>query len=266
MIYARDIDRTLIFSERFIEEFGIDKSNLALIDECKTNSYMSSEVANKLSHLTNGFYNRKIRFIPVTTRSVQQFKRIQFSNLGINIEYAITTNGGKILYHGRELNAWEEYITHLIPSKYEFDSVVKEINSIPGIDYTTKLIDDRYIFSKSNIDLESITVVKSELDKLSKTYQQFEFKMYKNKVYSVPKCFGKDIALNWLKHYLCEDKIISSGDSSFDIPMISISDIKVIPSHSSIGDEELDGLDIIVVNGGINSAVNTMNIALLNII
>lgn len=256
MIYASDIDRTLIFSERFLTDFNVDKRRVSLIDECKQNSYISKKVANRLSHLLS---ERKVRFIPVTTRSVEQFKRIQFEKFGIDIDYAITTNGGTILYKGEPVKSWEEKVRKQLPNKDQFNSVIDSINMIEGINYDTKTIDDRFIMSKCDSDTQSISLVKNRLCSLEKEYPLFRFLMYSNKVYAVPRCFGKDIALNWLKHKLRENKVLSSGDSAFDIPMLSISNFRVVPSHGSIADEDLNKLNVYRVTGGVDSALKTID-------
>lgn len=258
MIYASDIDRTLIFSERFIKQFNISRDELNLIDECKTNSYISSKVADKLSHLTS---EKKVRFIPVTTRGLEQFKRIQFSKYGIDIEYAIVCNGGIIIHNGEKLTEWEDYI-HSKEDIQELKELSHRIDKISGMNRKSAIVDGRYIFTKS-VNIPSIIAdVKGELSALQKEIPHYKFSMYGSKVYAIPKYFGKDITLLWLKQYLGEDKIISSGDSSFDIPMLSISDIGVIPSHASIEKQDVENFNVKYINGGIDSAISTIDMAI----
>lgn len=257
MIYASDLDRTLIFSERFISENKVSKKNLTLVDECSLNSYISNNVAKMISHIVS---EGTVRFIPVTTRSTEQFKRIQFRKVGIPIEYAIVANGGVILHQGERLKDWEDYLNTQMPDSDSFEAIISAFNSIDSIDYKTKTVDERFIFTKCKDSTDAKASVKIEVDEIKKDFPHFGFYMYNNKVYAIPKCFGKDITLNWLKHRLNEDRILSSGDSSFDIPMLSTSDFRVVPDHCSIGSEDLRKLGVFVVNGGVESALKTMAI------
>ena len=44
--------------------------------------------------------NRQVLFIPVTTRTTEQFNRFVIFEKEIPLTYAITTNGANILYKG----------------------------------------------------------------------------------------------------------------------------------------------------------------------
>ena len=49
----------------------------------------------------------RISLIPVTSRSVPQFRRLMFPDV-FRIQYAIVCNGGKLLLNGREDPEWTE--------------------------------------------------------------------------------------------------------------------------------------------------------------
>ena len=256
MIYASDIDRTLTYSEDFLKDNPENlRYELLLADESKKNSYISRDVAVLLSRITSK--ESGIRFIPVTTRSIAEFQRIKFRSLGINVEYAITSNGGTILYHGEILREWKEQILSQI-SKDEIESALSDLDSLESINYSSKLIDNVFLFSKTS----DASLADIELDSMRKKYPQFNFKRYKSKIYVLPNIISKDNALNWLRHYLNEDKVVASGDSSFDVPMLISADISVIPSHSVIDDEDLKKFKYSIANGGVQSPLETIRIAM----
>lgn len=247
MIYASDLDRTLIYSQSFLD---IHPANIevVLVDKSKVDSYMAKCVAEQLEDLTS---NTVVRFIPVTARSIAEYKRINFPFK--QPEYAITTCGGKILHNGEPMQEWEAEIAKSIDSD-ELEEVVNQLDKLSSTNYKSKAIDGVYAFSKSS-DLQQ---TKIEIAELNKTYPHFKFSLDKHKVYAIPKCVGKDIALTWIKHYLNEDKVAASGDSTFDVPMLIIADIAIVPSHRYIKDQELKNMEFIEVSGEIVSPLHTI--------
>lgn len=249
MIYASDLDRTLIYSQLFLDMHPTS-AKLELADESKVNSYISKDVAINLQRITK---LPGITFIPVTTRSVKEYKRIKIQ--GLNPEYAITSNGGTILHNGEILPEWKRYTDDNI-DRNELDEIRKRFNSLESLsNYEARIIDDVYVFSKSK-DRDK---TKIELAQLRKEYPHYKFYLDKHKVYAINNHIGKDIALTWLKQYLNEDKIVASGDSSFDVPMLSIADTAIVPSHKSIKPEEIN-FSYIEVTGEVLSPLETFRI------
>ena len=104
VIYASDLDNTLIFSEEFAQKNNSETEN-EIVDTYKTgHSVMSKAVRNKLRSLTE---NKSLQFVPVTTRDDKQYKRV---NLGVKPEYAIVANGGIILHNGEPIEEWTDYV------------------------------------------------------------------------------------------------------------------------------------------------------------
>ncbi|MFB8733068.1 hypothetical protein ACEQPO_01615 [Bacillus sp. SL00103] len=65
-------------------------------------SYMSVETKMSLQMIHQLGW-----FIPVTTRTTAQYERITFFQQELKPEYAVTTNGGCILHHGKPLEDWQ---------------------------------------------------------------------------------------------------------------------------------------------------------------
>ena len=249
MIYASDLDRTLIYSQTFLDMHPTESKTI-LVDKSKVNSYMTEEVANLLEEVNN---HKKIRFIPVTTRSEAEYKRVQFK--GIVPEYAIVASGARILHNGELMQEWEDYLNPQLNID-ELKMLVDEFNNLESTNYESKIIDGAYVFSKSG----DIAKTKVELNALREKYPQYKFYLDKHKVYAIPNCFGKGITLKWLKQYLDEKFIIASGDTTFDMPMLQEADLAIIPSHKTIKEDELKELAYVEIKGGADSPVTTLNI------
>ena len=228
MIYATDLDRTIIFSNKFIENSGETLVCVETLDG-KPISYMTLKSLKKLEELKT---KANLKIIPVTTRSVAQFKRVQPVQ---DCDFAITSNGGTILYKGKPFLPWSNYVLRMIKD-YEKDFKVME-NYLKGYsiycDTQLKLVDDIFFYMKLKDDdvknQEILERLDNELDK-----GKWSFTLQGLKLYVIPKDISKENALGYLKKYLNEDKLIVSGDGKLDIGFLSIGDIRIRPDGSEV--------------------------------
>ena len=223
-LYASDLDRTLIFSNRFLKEYE-PKSKYNVIEkkDDKVISYMADSVKNML--ITIGDM-KDTYFVPVTTRSIEEFSRIELPKI---YKYAIVSNGGIILEDGKPMDSWEEYISDKI-DRMTLINVAMDMEELTSVGRASKFIDGRYIFNKTN-NADKFDI---EIQSLKNKYPTIEFTRQRNKVYAIPKCFSKAIALRWLQHKLLIDKTIAVGDSELDLPMLAIADYALIPKHGTL--------------------------------
>lgn len=252
ILYASDLDRTLIFSGRFLEEHPTEcKYTPIEYKEDKIISYMADEVIDKLKEIRE---NKSIHFIPVTTRSINEYKRI---NLNVKPEYAIVANGGVILYNGEPLEEWTQYIKSKINIMDILDIINDITDYIKSVSYTPKLIDGCYIFFKTDDEMQ----FDIESGYLKERFGNWQFIRQRNKCYAIPNHFSKQIALRWLWNKLDKPYIIASGDSELDLPMLALANKAIIPSHGTLITEGFvtDGN---IIDGGITSPLKTMDIVL----
>lgn len=249
ILYATDMDRTIIFSHRFLEEYPTNSpySLSEKIDDREI-SYMSNKVKSELRDLNR---NEHVVVVPVTTRSIAEFKRI---NLGIKTRFAITSNGGTILENGKLMREWEDYINESI-DRTELDECASDMSEMTSTIRESKFIDSKYIFNKT----DNPSLYDAEAVKLMDKYSNIRFVRQKNKVYAIPNIFSKAIAITWLQDRLGCDKLVASGDSELDLPMLTIADYGIVPDH---GDLMKIGCNRsgIVVSGGIDSPLQTFGI------
>lgn len=249
ILYASDLDRTLIFSNKFIKENPTDAPYTPV--EYKGDiviSNMADEVHSKLIEIKD---NKNVIFVPVTTRSIDEYRRI---NLGFIPEYAIMSNGGTILHNGVVMEEWDKYIK----SKVDYMEAINIINDIEeemqSVNYKVKMIDNCYLFFKT----EHPELFDTEALYLMGKYPNWEFTRQVGKCYAIPKHFSKQIALRWLYNKLDKPYIIASGDSELDLPMLTLANRAIIPRHGSL---VKDGFveDCTFADGGITSPLVTMS-------
>lgn len=213
MIFASDLDNTLIYSHKRI------KGSCMCVEwkEEKELSYMTVNSYESLQEI-----EKKVLFIPLTTRSLEQYNRIQLLK-GKHPPYALVSNGGILLQDGKVDKEWLEESKKMVEPCQEqlekaFSFLEREKNRI----FDIRNIDGLFLFTKSENTLEVVADLKKQLD-LSKMDVVENY----NKVYVLPKQLNKGLAIKRLRKKFSKQTIIAAGDSSFDIPMLQEADISI---------------------------------------
>lgn len=215
IIFNSDIDNTLIYSYK--HDIGQDKIGVEVYQD-RIISYMTSKSYSMLKRL-----EEKVVFVPTTTRTVEQYSRINF---GIGCpEYALACNGGVLLEHGKENEDWYQDSLKLIKdAASEFKPAMDYLALDGSRCFEVRNIRGLFLFTKSERPLETIHGLKAVLDTAM-------VDVFNNgiKVYVVPKSLNKGSACLRLKEKLGAERIIAAGDSEFDVPMLKIADIAIAP-------------------------------------
>lgn len=239
MIFATDLDNTMIFSHSRV---------IGLEDELYCVEYYNGKPITYMTHSAIQMLKilmSKVFVIPVTTRSISQFKRVEFFS---TTEYAIADNGGVILHKGIVNPKWDNYIQSIL-MKYDLKDTCNIFSSLPGLISPPKIVDGKFVLAKSDkIDLCE-QYLKCRLN--TKIWQvSFQGK----KVYAIPSEITKGNALKFISESLIHDNhpVVSAGDSNLDISMLDYSSYSIIPKDSKLS--VLNTSEFIEIGYGINSA------------
>ena len=189
LVWFTDIDDTLIHSKRKIK----DTSDYIVVEELnkKLKSYIK--------------VSEKTTVIPVTTRSHNQYKRLDFlSEQG----FAIIDNGATILVDGKPDKKWANYIN----LSYEKEDLL-ELEKKLAKDHHIKIrnYDGFYLVINKNKNLPAL-----EFSGYTTYYTE-------RKIYIVPNKINKESAVKYLiENYFKEYSIVTSGDSSMDTEFIKL--------------------------------------------
>lgn len=228
ILLALDLDNTLIHSYKKAEGSHICVEEGDIHGTWKKLSYMTPQAVEKLRSLSSG-----ILPIPITTRSVEQFRRI--SIFGDEPPMAVTSNGGTLLINGVPDKAWRSESEQLInAAAEELERGKSLLESDKNRSFEVRFVDDSFIFTKSDNPDETVSLLTSQLD--TKTV---EILTNGSKVYILPKGLNKGNALRRLKKRLSPETTIAAGDSEFDIPMLLLADIALVPYNglnAALGD------------------------------
>ena len=195
IVLACDLDNTIIHSYKHKTDGDI----CIEYKEGKEQGFIPQCLYDLLKNL-----DETVRFVPITSRSVAQYRRIQWPK-DIEPEFAITTNGGLIVYrNGRE----ERWLTP--GGKNDFPQWLNTV-------------DDTYSYFACTTNEEAALL-----------YKRFKGNplvyLSGRKLYFCPKDISKGLALKKVKQREKPDMVISAGDSEMDKSMDKESDIFLYPA------------------------------------
>lgn len=215
-VFTSDLDNTLIYSYK--HEIGTQKRNVELY-QGREISFITEKTYSLLKEV-----NSRCLFVPVTTRSIEQYKRIDF---GIGpVKYALACNGGVLLVNSEKEPAWYKDSLELVkPCLEEIKKGIAFLENEPARFFEIRFIEDLFVFTKCHDPLVILKKLKDQLDlSLVSVFNNGE------KIYILPAAMDKGLAVRRFREYIKAQRIISAGDSEFDIPLLENSDIGLIPA------------------------------------
>lgn len=214
MLFLTDLDNTLIFSYKKLSE----KDLCVEKKDGKDLSYMTHRSAELFGEIV-----KRIRLIPVTTRSAEQYGRIFFPK-GYVPEYAVIDNGANLLINGKADKQWRDKILPLIDESLpELKECEKYLKSCGGVYFDIRFVDESFLFTKCH---DSERVMNEMLSAVSPE----RTRLFTNgdKLYAIPEGISKKNALEMLKKRLNGEAVIAAGDSLFDEDLLAAADIAIV--------------------------------------
>ncbi len=234
ILFASDLDNTLIHSYK-----KADPDDICVeVKEEKKLSFMTGYAYNKIRSL---YKNPEYLFMPITTRSLEQYNRINLFD-GKPARLAITSNGGILLEDGIINQKWyQETLDMIADSMWDFKKGEKFLEEDKNVYMEIRVVDGLFLFTKSHTPLMTVENLKD--------YLQSEKSVVFNigdKVYIFPKIITKGMAIERIRKMYDFEKIICAGDSELDIPMLDIADMAYCPDTISgnVLNDNLKGFNI----------------------
>ena len=227
MIFASDLDRTLIYSEKFLSDFT---GSVKAVEYGKYISWMTEKAAGLLKELFN-----VLTFVPCTTRTIEQYRRIQFFKDEYVPRFAVVSNGGNIIVDGVVDSDYRKNIEkNLHNSCLPESKLLKEFEKIASNEWANKLINADGLFYYCIVD--RVKVPRDETDSFAAWAfeQNWEVSVQGRKLYLVPRVVNKWSAVERIKQLAGEHIVFAAGDSLLDLSMIKCADHAVYPAHGEI--------------------------------
>ena len=231
MIIASDMDRTLVYSKRAIEQLGLPEKTLLRPVEVKDGNhvaFMSETAYHALVELC-----RNCLFIPVTTRTTAQYKRFTIFEKEISLPYAITFNGATILYKGEPLRDWSEHnLSQIRRESAPLDELQAGLKR-GGFHFNGRLKSAENLFFYYL--LESSPSL-SEVQSLSSTVSKYGWRvsLQGRKLYLIPNAINKGAALEYICSREGSPALAGAGDSILDWDFLMNCQNRFVPAHGEL--------------------------------
>lgn len=217
-VFASDLDNTLIHSYKVAQSDDICVET----KDGKKLSYMTPS-----AHILLAKVIKEIPFVPITTRSLEQYNRIAFFD-NYFPKYALVSNGGILLVDNKLDQEWyDESLKIQSTVKSELEICMEVLKRDRNIIFEIRNVDGLMVFTKSSNAEQTMTALKNVVDESNVAILN-----HKEKVYAVPKSLNKGTALQRLRKKFNSTTIISAGDSAFDLPMLAVADIAITPQEN----------------------------------
>jgi hydroxymethylpyrimidine pyrophosphatase-like HAD family hydrolase len=229
-VFASDLDRTMVYS---LGSSGL-KNNHPVLTVAEFHKEKPLSYVTDFSYRILDFLSDSLYFVPATTRSLGQFRRIILPPISRSL-YAVTNNGGKILSNGVEDPDWTTYIKgYLEESSVHLDEVkniIEEKYSRPWIHNMT-FADDLFIV----LHVDKANIPKSYVDDLTSwlTERGWKSSLQGSKLYCIPAALTKGAAVQEVCQRLNSSGLYSAGDSLLDRTLLSLADIAYRPAHGEL--------------------------------
>ncbi|MBR3623480.1 MAG: HAD hydrolase family protein [Selenomonadaceae bacterium] len=209
ILFACDLDNTLFVSNKRKK----DEDICVEINKGVKQSFMTPKAIHLLKEI-----EEKLIFVPVTTRSTEQYERIDWP-FDLKPKYAVVANGAILLNDKLSDDIWLKETKEIIdPWRAELQKQLK-IRSESGKYIKTRIVDESFLFlyCGEGADVEGI---KNELS----LQTNLKVEATGRKIYLFPPKLSKGAALLRLKERLNANFVYAAGDSFIDVPMLENAD------------------------------------------
>lgn len=233
MIFVSDLDQTLIYSGKFIDHRVENRVMPIEVKDDKVISYVFTDTFLKLKSLME-----QLIFIPATTRTLEQYKRIQIFRDRMIPEYAVVNHGASILINGETDVCWQKHVRNNINQQCEGIKKVKE-------NFQSEIGDDSWVLDIREVEdlffyciIECERAPHNELETFMTHMDSLNWKscLHGRKLYFMPKTIHKGNAVEYIRNLLPDHKIVASGDSLMDLELLKMADYSIVPAHGEAFD------------------------------
>lgn len=229
-MFASDLDRTLIYSKRALAAFNQTAfSNLCCVErkDGEEVAFMTKKARELLQAIS-----KHCLFVPVTTRTYEQFSRIFLFSSDVPLTYAVTSNGANIYYKGERVLEWQEIVRNRLEKEClpieKMISLVQKLNIIGKLKLAEGLF--FYYILKEGISFETINIVR-----LLAREHGWRVSIQGRKLYFVPKPVCKGEAIKFIRKKQQIQTLFGAGDSILDDDFLKLCDFSYVPSHGELG-------------------------------
>jgi len=229
-LLASDLDRTLVYSIAAME-LGVPVTDPVCVEVHKGRevSFISPRALKGLADLS-----RDVPFVPTTTRSRRQYRRITFH--GVEVEYAVTTNGGTIFVDGEPCEDWTREVDREMAGVASYSEGEARLATVFDRPWVRKHrnVEDRFtyaVFDVATAPDDWFAELRATGDELG-----WVVSVQGRKAYVIPEGLSKEAALAEVARRVGADTVAAAGDSLLDRGILEYADLALRPAHGELHD------------------------------
>jgi hypothetical protein len=227
-LYATDLDRTLVYSERAA---GRPVDGLVPVEEYqgRTISWISPAQRDLLAAVAG-----LALVVPVTTRTQAQYRRITLWDAPP--EWAVVANGGTILHRGEPDAGWSALVrAQLDEHCHELGAVAEVVATRigPWLDHV-RTADDLFVYTlvdRDALPAGAVAGLAAALDPAG-----WVVSVQGRKLYAVPRPLLKSAAVTEVRARTGAGRVFAAGDSLLDRDLLAAADRSLRPAHGELHD------------------------------
>ncbi|GHG50733.1 hypothetical protein GCM10012320_19610 [Sinomonas cellulolyticus] len=230
-VVACDLDRTLVYSAKALwldPEASRDEAPRLVVSELYEGqplSYMTREAEELLHELLSHAV-----FVPVTTRTEAQFRRIHLPRT----RYAITTNGGVLLTEGKPDARWAARVRGaVVRGSAPLGEILDRLAAgpAPGV-LRVRTAEDLFAYAI----VERTELPEGFVEQLTDWCAErgWVVSLQGRKLYCVPAAVTKEAAVAEVMRRAGTDTLITAGDSLLDQGLLEMADVALRPRHGEL--------------------------------
>jgi hypothetical protein len=241
MLFASDLDQTLIYSPRsfrLLPNALLPAISLVETYEGRGISFMTDHAIGHLRQLASQYY-----FVPVTTRTVEQYQRISLFHEQIIPAYGVVSNGGNVIVNGVVDQDWNKMIKEKISQMCLCtQDILSQFHEISHTSWAgpLKMADSCFhycIVERDNVPTDALASFS-----LWAKAQNWKISLQGRKLYIVPEVVNKWDAVMYIRDLIKEKVVIAAGDSLLDLCMLEAANYAIAPCHGEIWDSYCSGM------------------------
>ncbi|MGF1429486.1 HAD family hydrolase [Kitasatospora sp. LaBMicrA B282] len=238
---ASDLDQTLIYSQRSAELPSDSPARLRLVerdDQGQPLSYLTERAAGLLAELAAAAV-----FVPVTTRTVAQYRRVRLPGAAGAPAFAVCANGGRLLVDGRPDPDWDAAVAaRLAAAGAPLAEVADRLSRSVDPDWLLRRRVAEDLFCYLVVDRAGLP--EGWLAELTAwcADRGWGVSLQGRKVYAVPRALTKSAAVAEVARRVGGDPaVLAAGDALLDADLLLAADRGWRPGHGELAERGWTG-------------------------
>ncbi|WP_277834429.1 HAD family hydrolase [Speluncibacter jeojiensis] len=232
-LVASDLDQTLIYSRRSARLPEAELSDLTCVEiyDGAPQSFMTPAAARMLAALPGSAL-----FVPVTTRTVEQLRRVRLPRPGAAPHHAIAANGGVLLVDGVPDGQWSAQVASALGASAPLDLVATHVEAVCRPDWARSVRRAGGLFCYAVIDRATLPDRFVDDESAWADGHGWRVSLQGRKIYWVPRSLTKSAAVREVARRTGARSVLAAGDSLLDLDLLECADLAIRPAHGELHD------------------------------